>query len=109
MDEIPVCLQQPIFQKLFNIAEYINLTKEEQMSYDQDLKNKWDSYSALAYAKEEGIQAGIQKGIQKGIREGFQEGIQEVALKMKDADMPLDQIANFTGLSIEQLADLKHS
>ena len=74
MDEIPVCLQQPIFQKLFNIAEYINLTKEEQMSYDQDLKNKWDNYSALAYAKEEGIEEGERRkaiSIARELKNGF--------------------------------------
>jgi len=30
MDRIPVYLRKPIFEKLFNIAEYSNLTKEEK-------------------------------------------------------------------------------
>jgi len=94
MDEIPVCLQQPVFKKLFNIAEYINLTKEEQMSYDQELKNEWDNNSALAYAKE------------KGIEEGREEGIEEVALKMKKRGFPAEEIAKATDLSIENIAAL---
>ena len=90
MDEIPVCLQQPVFKKLFNIAEYINLTKEEQMSYDQELKNEWDNNSALAYAKEKGIE----------------EGREEVALKMKKRGFPFEEIAKATDLSIEDISAL---
>jgi len=93
MDEIPVCLQQPIFQKLFNIAEYINLTKEEQMSYDQDLKNKWDNYSALAYAKEEGERS-------KAI---------SIVRELKKMGLPLDQIAAVIELPIEEIVDVNHS
>jgi len=40
MDKLPVSLQQPIFEKLFHIAEYANLTTDEQMIYDRDLKYK---------------------------------------------------------------------
>jgi len=29
MDKIPVNLRMPIFEKLFNVAEYSNLSKEE--------------------------------------------------------------------------------
>ena len=101
MDEIPVCLQQPIFKKLFNIAEYIKLTKEEQMSYDQELKNEWDNNSALAYAKE--------KGIEEGREEGREEGIEEVALKMKKRGFPVEEIAKATDLSIENIAALSSS
>ena len=89
--------QQPVFKKLFNIAEYINLTKEEQMSYDQELRNEWDNNGALAYAKE------------KGIEEGREEGIEEVALKMKKRGFPAEEIAKATDLSIENIAALSSS
>ena len=52
-EEIPVCLQEPIFIKLFNIVEYANLTKEDQMSYHQELKYKWDNENARAYREEQ--------------------------------------------------------
>ena len=90
MDEIPVCLQQPVFKKLFNIAEYINLTKEEQMSYDQELKNEWDNNSALAYAREEGER---RKAI-------------STARELKKMGIPLNQIAAATEITIEELAAL---
>jgi len=101
MDEIPVCLQQPIFKKLFNIAEYINLTKEEQMSYDQDLKNKWDNYSALAYRE--------KKGREEGIEEGERRKAISIARELKKMGLPLDQIAAVIELPIEEIVDVNHS
>ena len=40
MDKIPVYLRKPIFEKLFSIAEYTNLTKEEKTMYDSNSKYK---------------------------------------------------------------------
>ena len=58
MDKIPVFLRKPIFEKLFGIAEYANLTKEEKMMYDSSLKYKWDNKNVLDYARKEGIEKG---------------------------------------------------
>ena len=90
LEEIPVCLQEPIFIKLFNIAEYANLTKEEQMSYDQELKYKWDNENALAYREEQGLEKGKK----------------EVARELKDMGLPLTQIVKATKLPIEEIEAL---
>ena len=55
MDKIPVYLRKPIFEKLFSIAEYTNLTKEEKTMYDQNLKRKWDNQNVLDYAVNEAV------------------------------------------------------
>jgi len=86
LEEIPVCLQQPIFIKLLNIAVYANLTKEEQMSYDQELKYKWDNENARAYRDEQ-----LMK---------------EVALKMKERGYHMEEIAIYTKLPIEEIVAL---
>jgi len=62
MKKMPVFLRKTIFQKLFHIAEYSNLTKEEKMLYDKSLKHKWDHANVLNYAREEGIRIGEKKG-----------------------------------------------
>ena len=54
LNKIPVYLRKPIFEKLFDIAEYSKLTKEEKDMYDTNLKRKWDNKAVLDYAKEEG-------------------------------------------------------
>lgn len=53
LEKIPVFLRKTIFEKVFKIATYSNLTKEEKMLYDLDLKKQWDDYSALETVKRE--------------------------------------------------------
>ena len=61
-----------------------------------------DHLATLAYAEQKGIEKGIQKGIQKGKRE---EAI-AIAREMKTAGVPVEQIARFTKLSVEEIEKL---
>lgn len=118
MQKLPTYLRKPVFKKLFTIAEYSNLTKEEQMKYDSSMKYKWDNENVLEYAikkaKEEGKQEGKQEGKKEGKEEGKQEGKQEgehlkavaIATEMKNDKMPVAQISKFTGLSVEEIEKL---
>ncbi len=98
MDKLPVYLRKPIFEKLFNIAEYTNLTKEERNMYDSSLKYKWDNKNVIDYAKEEA------RG--EGREQGAHEKAIYVALEMKKENFPFEQIAKFTGLSIDEIKRL---
>jgi predicted transposase/invertase (TIGR01784 family) len=102
MNKVPVYLRKPIFEKLFNIAEYTNLTKEEKTMYDSSLKYKWDNKNVLDYAKEEAKQEGIQQGIQQG---EYKKAV-GIAREMKKDGLPDSQISKFTGLSIEEIGKL---
>ncbi|EHQ24585.1 Rpn family recombination-promoting nuclease/putative transposase [Mucilaginibacter paludis] len=94
MEKIPLYLRKPIFEKLFNIAEYSNLTKEEKNMYDSSMKYKWDNQNVLDYARQEAKQEGeYQKAI-------------EIALEMKRDDIPAAQISKFTKLPIEEIEKL---
>jgi predicted transposase/invertase (TIGR01784 family) len=106
MDKTPVYLRKPIFEKLFNIAEYSNLTKEEKTMYDSSLKYKWDNKNVLDYAKEEGIQEGIERGIERGIEKGKLEEAMEIALTLKKMGFSVEDIANITRLSVEEINKL---
>ncbi|QEC80439.1 Rpn family recombination-promoting nuclease/putative transposase [Mucilaginibacter ginsenosidivorax] len=114
MDKIPVYLRKPIFEKLFNIAEYTNLSKEEKTMYDSSLKYKWDNKNVLDYALNEGREAGRQEGIKEGRQEGIKEGMERgkyeeaiaIASEMKKEGFPAVQIAKFTKLSIEEIEKL---
>ena len=91
MDKIPAYLRQPIFKKMFNIAEYSNLTKEERMYYDASLKRDWDNHSALETAK------------QDGEAKGKHEQALETARKMKVKHYSLEEIMEMSGLSAEEI------
>jgi predicted transposase/invertase (TIGR01784 family) len=98
MDRIPVYLRKPVFEKLFSIAEYTNLTKEEKSMYDSSLKYKWDNKNVLDYA--------LQEGIEKGIEKGRYEEALAIARELKKEGLTNDFIARTTKLSIEEIEKL---
>ncbi len=86
MDKIPVYLRKPVFEKLFSIAEYTNLTKEEKTMYDSSLKIKWDNQSVLDYAvstatKEQQIKVIKNLILQLGLSDEQAAGIAEVSIE----------------------------
>ncbi|MFP3089476.1 Rpn family recombination-promoting nuclease/putative transposase [Treponema sp. TIM-1] len=113
-------------QKAEEKLVYVSQDKEALRAYQMREMALSDWTSGLNHAREEGIQAGIQAGIQEGIlkgivkgkQEGLQEGLQEgkqkgkqegrreIASKMKKRGVPIDQIAEDTGLSGEEIEQL---
>lgn len=90
MDKIPVYLRKPIFEKLFNIAEYTNLTKEEKTMYDSSMKYKWDNKNVLDYAlKEKALETALA-----------------IARELKKEGLAIEFIAKTTKLSIEEIEKL---
>jgi len=98
MDKLPIYLLKPIFEKLFNIAEYTNLTKEERNMYDSSLKYRWDNKNVMDYAVKEAEEKGIEK---RKIEEA-----KELARETKKDGLPVNQISKFTKLSIEEIDKL---
>src|SRR5690606_7422890 len=94
MDKIPVYLRKPIFEKLFNIAEYSNLTKEEKTMYDTSLKRKWDNKAMLDYA------------VKEATKEAEHNKAVDIAREMKNDGISVEQIAKFTKLPIAEIEKL---
>ncbi|TFF34119.1 Rpn family recombination-promoting nuclease/putative transposase [Mucilaginibacter psychrotolerans] len=90
MDKIPVYLRKPIFEKLFSIAEYTNLTKEEKDMYDSSLKYKWDNQNVLEYA----------------VKEAKHNEALDIARELKKEGLAIDFIAKTTKLAIEEIEKL---
>src|SRR5690606_34880915 len=103
MDKIPVYFRKPIFEKLFNVAEYSNLSKEEKTMYDASLKQKWDNKNVLDYA----MKVAAEEAASKARVEARQEERINMALEMKKDGIPFEQIAKFTKLSIKEIEKLK--
>jgi hypothetical protein len=81
-------------EKLFQIASYSNLTKEEKRMYDTSLKRKWDNQNALNYARNEGK------------REGEYRKAVETAIAMKKDGLSIEAIRKYTGLSKGEIEKL---
>jgi len=94
LDRVPVYFDKRVFQKIFQIAEVSNLTKEELMLYERSLKEKWDYENVLAYA----VQEAEEKGMEKGKL--------ETARNLKVMGVSVEVISKGTGLSIEEIEKL---
>ncbi|MCS7073634.1 MAG: Rpn family recombination-promoting nuclease/putative transposase [Bacteroidia bacterium] len=100
-------------------ANIYTWTKDELASYDYVLMREEDERArhdaALKYGFKQGIEQGIEQGIKQGIKQGIEQGKQigskqaqiEVAKKMLKRGTPIQIIAEDTGLSIEEIQNLK--
>jgi len=79
-------------------AEFANMTFEEQEAYIASMKQKWDYKNTLDFAH--------QKGKEEGKTEGKMEARHETALRMLADRMPVEAVAKYTGLSVEQVKTL---
>jgi predicted transposase/invertase (TIGR01784 family) len=119
LDDIPEELREAIYEKLFFVAAIANLTPEEYNAYNDSLKLNRDLKNSLDYAekkgKEEGIAEGMEKGEAIGIEKGMEKGMEkgkledkiEIALNMLKDKMPIEVVSKYTGLSIDQIIQLK--
>ena len=108
---MPFEAQHKIFKRLAEIADSKTLTKEEQEKYDNSMMVMWDNYAVYKHAEEKGLKKGMEKGMEKGIEKGIEKGekkkSKKIALKLLARNFPLDEIADLTGLSIEEIKELE--
>jgi len=122
LDKIPAAFQTDIFEKVFHIAAYRNMNKEEKHMYDLSLKHKWDSENKLDYATEQGILKGREEGREEGRAEGIVEGIAKgiakgraegraegIAVERNNTQQRLNGIVHYfhtIGKSVDEIASI---
>ena len=60
----------------------------------------------MDYAIEEGFDKGVRKGMKEGMKKGINEERLRIAKSMKEMDMEARQIAQATGLTMDEVARL---
>lgn len=85
-----------------------DISSDEEKERIAELRQKYimDRTSEIRTAKEIGVKEGLEKGIEKGIKEGINKEKREIAKKMLQKGMPLENIAEITGLSKEIIEQL---
>lgn len=122
-DEVPQeLLVNPEIKKAVKVVEVSAFTKEQLLGYEKF----WDIISVertmyksaerkgLAtglekgkeIGKEIGIKIGIEKGIEIGIEKGELKAQRQIAVSMKNQGVAFEVIAQYTGLSIEEIKGL---
>lgn len=89
---MPWAAKNSVFARLAEIAEVSAMTREERMKYDSALKHYRDTLNSL-----QGAEA-------KGRAEGRAEERISNARKMKAKGIPVEDIADITGLKEEEIA-----
>lgn len=89
------------------------MSEDEELKRLAELKERYerDRISAENTWKERGLAAGRKEGIEQGRKEGIEQGIKEgekskaieIAKKMKDKDILLEEIIDITGLTKEEI------
>ena len=112
---LPSAEQKKMLDYLAKLPDVRYLSSEEQEKYDESIKAVDDYYSGLYGSYVEGEEKGIAKGIAKGRAKGRAEGRAEgelskgltVARNLLAIGMSWPQIMQITGLTEEQLRQLK--
>ena len=97
LQELPAQLQERIFEKIFHVAEIAKMNKQEIAEYEDSLKKYRDMNSALATAKMEGELKGEMKGKI------------EIAQRLLNKGMSIEDVSDATGLSEEQVKDMSNN
>lgn len=57
---------------------------------------------------QEKFEEGMERGIQKGMERGMEQGKRQAALRMLESeDLPVEKIAEYSGLMTEQVEELE--
>ena len=104
--ERPRALQDRVFKKLFEQAEIARYSETERRQYEESRKDMWDYFSTMKTAKDKGIKEGLEKGRAEGRAEGINTANRENARRMKAKGFAVEDIAEITGLSIEDIKTL---
>ena len=110
LDRMPFKAQKAVFDKLLEVADVANLSKDERVLYDEALKRYRDYKNTIDYAEERGIEKGrkegCKEGIEIGVTKGLKEGVYSVAKAMKEKGLSPLTIAEVTGLSEAEIKAL---
>ncbi len=107
----PASLQERVFTRLFEQAEISKFNPQELKMYEDSVNAYRDIINAIRTAEKkkfaEGEAEGMAKGMAKGRAEGRAEGLADVAKAMLEKHMDIGMIAEFTGMSADEIQKLE--
>ena len=96
-----------VLQVAGNLLMSISQNEQERAIFRSRKKFQTDMHSNWATAEDNGRKIGREEGRAEGLAEGRVEGKIEVAWNLLKINLPLDQIAIATGLTIEEVEHLR--
>jgi predicted transposase/invertase (TIGR01784 family) len=103
----PKKIQGEIFNRLFNRIDTENLTDNNMETYNKSIMEYADVRFVAASNRKMGYNEGIERGIEVGYKKGIEGGKLEVAKKLLDIHLSVNDIAKATGLTPAQIRQMK--
>lgn len=98
LKRMPWLAQEAVFQRIASIADVASLTKQERIAYDENLRKYRDTVAVM--------EGQWMEGHAEGRAEGRAEERKDNARKMKGKGYAIEDIAEITGLTVEEIAQL---
>ena len=105
-EALPIEINRPEIRKALDILQHINFTQAERDAYEDRLKWLRIETNTLKKQFNDGKAEGIAEGIEKGIEKGKKEKALDMAKKMLQCGMPIEDIADISGLSRKDIQKL---
>jgi predicted transposase/invertase (TIGR01784 family) len=105
-DAPPVWSSQEKYDGILAALCIDDYDEDKREKYESDMKDERQLRSQLAAAQEIGEIKGREEGLKEGREQGRTEGRLAVARRMLEAGVSIDQVATFTGLTVDDLAKM---
>ena len=97
------------------VANYQNLSKEEQEMVSAREKAEQDALSREYYVWTQGLEKGVKQGLERGVKQGIKNGKKtgreearnELICNMLKQGLSTEEIAQFTGVSQKEIENVK--
>jgi len=106
LDHIPAALQERVFKHLFKAAQIAQFEPKEREAYESSLKYYRDLKNVTDTAHEAGVEQGFEQGLERGLEQGLEKGRQDVARKMLQSGLSVEQVSELAGLTESQVQAL---
>ena len=102
---IPFQQQQPVFEKVGNIAELVRMTPEELKQYHISIDTYRTNLAVMQNERAEGREEGRAEGLAEGL-EKLKTATLNIAKQLIPTGMSAEQIAAITSLPLETVVEL---
>lgn len=99
-------MENPEIKQALEFVGVASLSKEEKLLYDKNWDRISNEKTLLYETKLEGLIEGRAEGKAEGRAEGEEIGMKKVAKNMQQKGMPIEDIADLTGLNRQEIEEL---
>ncbi len=106
LNDMPEGLREEIFERFFREAEIAQFSQQDQLTYQDSLKQHWDWNGVLNTAKKEGLAEGRAEGRAEGLEAGQRQEKLETIRRCLAMGMVPQAIAGVTGMDAKEIEGL---